>query len=267
MKQLTLREIQQTEFKLLCEALRLFKEYKIHYILCGGTLLGAIRHNGFIPWDDDIDIFVPRKDYERLKKLIKSGEFAIEGADCYIPGQPDAIYPFIKIYDKNTIIDDHYTSQHFLLHLWVDVFPLDHYPDGKLAHKICLCWNLFFRAAHSMEITRKGIDRSPWIRRFFKAIYRICGGYNNINKIIDFSAKCMNAMFLHSNHYGNGAWPNGMKDYYTLDMMKPVTHHLFEGKQMVIPANYDKNLTNFYGDYMKLPPEEERYGHLIEAWR
>ena len=138
---LSLREIQLVELDILKRLVQIFEIHNIHYILCGGTMLGAVRHQGFIPWDDDIDILVPRDDYERLKSLARRENEKSQSLRLRLPGDKGNAYPFIKATDINYIVkdtkrDERYGSQN---PAWYVVLILTLYIAYPFIHKSGLC--------------------------------------------------------------------------------------------------------------------------------
>lgn len=128
-KKLSSEEIKQIELNLLLKLDEICKKYKLRYYLCGGTLLGAVRHKGFIPWDDDIDVLMPREDFEKLLRLEKA-ETRYGGKDCFLKSG-NSIYPFIKLINTNTVLKEKYLSEEFTTGIWIDIFPLDGMPDDE----------------------------------------------------------------------------------------------------------------------------------------
>ncbi len=119
-----MREIKEIELKILIEFDRLCKENNLTYYLAFGTLLGAARHGGFIPWDDDIDVMMPRDDYERL--LVGFNEWS--QSDCYelkVYSDGYSIYPFAKMVNNRTVVTENFTRCEFKIGVWMDIFPLD----------------------------------------------------------------------------------------------------------------------------------------------
>ena len=137
-QRLTLREVQLVEYGILTRLVRIFEANGIHYLFSGGTLLGAVRHNGFIPWDDDIDLFVPRDDYERLKRLVIAAGRNMDGIMFRLPGDEGSPHSFIKALDPRYVAMEDKRDDEYRTYAWVDVFPLDHFPDGDLAHRFWL---------------------------------------------------------------------------------------------------------------------------------
>ena len=275
-QQLTLREIQLVELGILKRLTKYFKKNHINYILCGGTLLGAVRHKGFIPWDDDIDILVPRDDYEKLKTIYRNGNDDIEGVKLTIPGDKGSPHPFIKANDENYVVLDDKREEEYRAFVWVDVFPMDHFPDDEKTHKKwvnkihILTQTLSFCTVSDEYLKSRGYYsnlKKKLIRIAIKTFCTILGGPAKVAIRIDQTAKEMNARFRNSGYVGDGAWPSGMKDYFPLDAVEPIMKHKFEDSEFNIPVNYDKYLTLFYGDYMTIPPEDKRQDHHITVYR
>ena len=128
MSKLDLKQIQQRELEIFKVFTGICEKYGIRYYLAGGTLLGAVRHQGFIPWDDDIDINMPREDYDRLlehaDEIGASGDYKLA---AYELGNLN--YPFAKIYDLHTSIKKLYDDDETEKNLWIDIFPMDGLPD------------------------------------------------------------------------------------------------------------------------------------------
>ena len=272
------RQIQMAEYDILVALTDFFEKNDIEYILCGGTMLGAVRHNGFIPWDDDIDIFVLRKDYEKLKNLARKN-FTLGRYKISIPGMDKHIYPFIKVIDESLRIEESTRdsdNNNLDQCLWIDVFPLDHFPDDEKTHRKYLKKIRFYMHAITVgtlseEFYREKGYYSSIIKRIGlflgMCVYRILGGYKKIGPRLDTFSKKMNEQFKTSNHVGNGVWSNGMNDYFEVRMVTPRIKHVFEGGEFYIPENYDGYLTTFYGDYMALPPEDKRKTHEMNVYR
>ncbi|MBQ6196101.1 MAG: LicD family protein [Lachnospiraceae bacterium] len=276
MKALSLREIQLEELKILKTLTFFFAKHDIHYILCGGSMLGAVRHEGFIPWDDDIDILVPRDDYEKLKVLYKNEKAGLEGIKLTLPGDKGSPHSFIKAINTDYIVKEKTRNEEYQAYLWVDVFPMDHFPDDEKTHRKYLRKiSTLVKILSSNTITKEYLISRGYYSNVVKRVkllvsqcaYHILGGSQKIALRIDRVARDMDTKFKSSDHVGDGAWPNGMKDYFPMRAVEPVMLHDFEDTQFYIPENYDEYLTLFYGDYMRIPPVEERQDHHIEVYQ
>ncbi len=271
-KYLSLREIQLCELEILKKVVRFLEKNELEYFLDGGTLLGAVRHKGFIPWDDDIDIIMPRESYNKLIEMRK-GKPAEGNIVFVFPGESDAFCPFIKVYDTSVRAVDPMIFFEKPMYVWIDIFPLDHCSDDKRR------FNVMFNIQNVLRrILWAGISKINLIfpkHRFLKLaansilkiIYCILGKNTKVTRLFDVIADRMNKKNINSNHFTDGTWPTNKNVYYEKDWIYPLGKCMFEGEEFRAPANCDKFLTRLYGDYMTLPPESDRLAHGITAWR
>ena len=266
----TIKEIQDCELNILKKLLVFFDDNHIEYCMSGGSVLGAVRHNGFIPWDDDIDLLVNRKDYDRIMYELDSTSLEKQGISIKKPGMKGYVYPFIKVVSNDTLVKDAKVLDKFHnTGLWVDIFPLDHYPDDEKQHIRYVKRNKFMTRILAAGIcSDEAIGSWKTISKVvFKLLYVLSGGHRVLTRKIDRYAQKLNAANCNSTHYGNGAWPENLRTYYDESMVGSFTTHAFEDIEVNIPKNYDGFLTRLYDDYMKLPPEEKRNRHVIECFR
>lgn len=270
-KPLTLKELQQTELNILQAFHDFCQEHHLRYYLSGGTGIGLVRHQGFIPWDDDIDLCMPRPDYMKFLELCKDGMLT----DVYKLNnrELDETCPFAitRIYDTRTEVTFDNFRLPFTIGCWIDIFCLDGVdPDPKkrgkqfremrIAQDLSICCLTKFggkRRSKIVTILQYGlVPFLPFIRmvgskRYLDWIERICQRY-------DYDSSEYVAVI------GGRA---GVNETMKKADMDPAVLMDFEGRKFYTMANYHEYLTNLYGDYMQLPPESERESrHLINVY-
>lgn len=241
---------------LMVEFDRVCKKYDIKYYLDGGSLLGAIRHNGFIPWDDDIDVTMPRDDYERFVKLSEEFKHPYFLQTPYT--DPEYFYSFAKVRNSNTTaLNQMFKYQSFNHGIWISIFPLDRFPlqEGENTYlqirELTAENSTYMRIKNPFldEVNRKRVEnysgRNPL--ETFEAIQKLATKYNNVE------TEYWGTIILTIVKYGRKPLP--ISSYNT------IVKHAFEHLEFPIPIGYDAVLKTEYGDYMKLPPVEEREGH------
>lgn len=271
-QKIKLSEIQNLEFCILSDLIKFFEENNISYCTCGGTTLGSIRHKGFIPWDDDIDIQIPRKDYDRLLEISKdkliSGYISIKR-----PGQKDFAYPYAKACNENTIINEqNITKSRFNTGIFVDIFPLDNYYDSvfknKLRnHRVFWLSNMLNAASGNKNLSKKFSIRW-WLKQLLYIIQlipariitaeRIAFRIDNMGrKTKDLDSRLVGCLVFYATYETTVYDRKDFEEFIDGD---------FESLTIKNPKGYDHYLSTLYGDYMKLPPEEEQIMHGFDAW-
>lgn len=249
-----LRALQLFELDILKEVLKVFESNNIPYFALGGTMLGAVRHEGFIPWDDDIDIGVPREDYERL-----AGLFSGLPRHLYFrsyKNDKSYAYYFCRIEDNRVRVNSQKTLQGEILPAWIDIFPLDGMPDKAFLKKlhewrILACRDLFqvSRFENIVDIHKK--KRSPperaiiWIIKNLKLQKLI----NNqlAFTIIDRALK--SSPYSASKYNINAMGAYKLREMFDKKVFGDGAMYHFEDIQIRGPVDYEAYLTQLYGDW------------------
>ncbi len=255
----TLKKLHEVGLEVLKEVDRVCKKYDIPYFLCGGTLIGVMRHKGFIPWDDDIDVGMLRKDYERFEECyIKE-----HSKDYYLHSyNTDSDYwvPFMKLRKNNTTINEKMIEK-LDTHkgIYVDIFPFDTVPDKgfTLSLKInSFLIKLIIEAVfYKKKLYKYKDSRRPFITWLtsllsFKTLKKI-----QHRLLTKYSKKDYEHCICYVGCY------NTSREYIKKSDIYPTKKGLFEGCKFYIPIRPEVYLTNMYGDYMKLPPKDQRKNH------
>lgn len=262
MKEFSLRDLQNEEFKILLEIDRICQKHNIKYFLNAGTLLGAVRHKGFIPWDDDIDICMPLKDYKRFKKISKkelSNDYFLQSFDTDLT----SIW-YTKIRKNGTTaIETGCLDKSFHQGIWVDVFPLIGVKNDSrwlesvakravLAKKLLNIKNDYINEHENLSAIKKLHKLVPlWVVRLLaKMVYMTT--FKSPKKYK--SCYCLWAQ-------------KKFKAKYNSALFSESCEVEFEGRMFPSPKNWDEYLTIEYGDYMTPPPPEKRNGgfHTLEV--
>ncbi len=251
-----IKDLQKLGLDLFKAVIEVCEKLQLKYYLLGGTLLGAVRHKGFIPWDDDIDVGMPRKDYEifiqKAQGLLPEHYFV---QNCYTEGKFSMA--FCKIRNSNTTFIETSVKDFKINHgIFIDIFPLDYYPQDrkkkKQFYKKKLWWDRIIRKKFTWKYTIKAKIKNMLLRLLTFPI-----APNKAAKKLDKLFKEVSSSDMIANYCG--AW--GEKEIVPKDWYGEGVQLEFEGLKVNAPAQYDKWLTQVYGDYMQLPPEEKRVSH------
>ena len=255
MKEINIEEQKQIQLNILSEVSSFCEKHGLNYFLAYGTLIGAVRHQGYIPWDDDIDIWMPEPDYDKFIRTFNSDNYKV----IHNRNSRNYYVNFAKVHDERTRYQEPYTHDTGF-GVFIDVFPLHAY-SGSFQRSVCF---LFYRMIR--------MKRNKWYKN--KPLYK-----NIINKIghfcllpipLCFVSKCLEffsrlgkweeAKYVHSFSGNASEYPKSCFDNY--EKMK------FESLECRIPIGYDIILTLQYGEYMKLPEENKRIlKHNAKVWR
>lgn len=262
MIEISLRELQLAELEILMEFDRFCRENQLRYSLAGGTLLGAIRHKGFIPWDDDIDVCMPRPDYEKFVRLFQNHRFMISE-----DRGNNAEYPFTKVMRRDVKLQHEGFSE--VDYLWIDVFPIDGLPaDGKKLAKIYRKSSFYRKIIGFKQIEKvkeyKG-RHNKFVARLIVLFAKLYGKRRAIRNSIKLARRYD---YEESEYVGAVTWGcYGVGERMLKCEYETFTEVEFEGRKFFAMSCRDSYLRGIYGEYMKLPLEEERMVHGFKAYR
>ena len=254
-----LKKLHLVELEILDEVVRVCEENGIQYFLTGGTLLGAVRHKGFIPWDDDIDICMLREDYDKFIKLANekmSDKFILQ---CY-ETDDRTYFPFAKVRKNGTIFNEE-SVQNYEANkgIYIDIFPLERINNPKskkLEIDAILIKNIWETLLHKVGAHPKISDcRHPFVSFFMN--------FKSKKSLEKWQMKILKKQNISEGKYVCclvGAY-DYRKDIFEYDRLFPLKKIEFEGKKYNCFKDADYYLKGLYGDYMKLPPEDERVTH------
>ncbi len=266
MKELSLQEIKEIELDILKCFHSFCVENNIRYFLSNGSLLGAVKYKGFIPWDDDVDVLVPREDYNKLISLFKDTEkhalLAFERNEKYR-------YPFAKLVDMSTRKEEININNGVTMGIDIDIFPLDYWDnDLEKAKKEVKRINRNMFALTLTKMTK--VDSHNPIKYFIKGTLmffcKIRGGKYYIRKIIDESNK---EQQKGSSYLGCKSWCiYNEREIISSEVFEDVIEIEFEKEKFYAPVGYDTYLRSLYGDYKQDPPlEKQKTHHSFKAYR
>lgn len=266
--ELTLKDKHLASLELLTEFIEICKEYNLRYDLCGGTLLGAVRHKGFIPWDDDVDVCMPRPDYEKLVQLKLLGKLHFNSNREFVCSRDNTLARQFGRYIRKDIsyernMSEDYDSPFF----GMDIFIIDGIPENKVLFDIHLFLLRQVRRFMLTSIQKNGTTRkgklAGMIKDSYRPILRAIGPYR--------LARCMDYLcgfypFEKCKYVGCVSGMYGKREKWLKDDMLPQITLSFEDRECNSFRNYHIYLSNLYGKYMQLPPIEKQIPHGARAF-
>ena len=266
MKEIGIDELRLIQLDMLNDIHAFCMDHQINYSLAFGTLLGAVRHKGYIPWDDDVDIMMPREDYNRFIRSYGNQIYKI--ADMFV--NPDYVDSFAKVEDTRTVIEEYEEGGSFVFGVYIDVFPVDYVPDNlserKAFYKKKRMWNVLY------ELKRIKVKKG---RSFVKNLALMVG-----HRLLFFISRRQLAHKLSelaSKYQGQKTTFMGIvapadsriEEAVPSNCFEEYIELPFENINVMSIKNYDCYLSAAFGDYMQLPPEEKRVSHHVfkAYWR
>ncbi len=257
MRRLNADEVKEIQIGILDVVASFCEKNQIKYWLNSGTLLGAVRHEGYIPWDDDIDIGMLREEYERFMKTFNKSNsryrfLCFEDDDNYE-------YPYGKVIDSETVLYEP-DKNGKKLSVNIDVFVVDAAPDDDETAKKMFDRRDRLRFRESFSRSKRVLPGESFPRKavkcFFHFLYCRTPAKKYIKKMIDNSKQ-----FYKQDKKRVGDFTGYARIVTDKTVFDSFIDVLFEGKEYKAPIGYDEWLTGIYGDYMQLPPEEKRVTH------
>lgn len=258
MERTLLRKVQLTQLEILREVDRVCRENDIKWFLCCGTLLGAVRHQGFIPWDDDLDIGMLRRDYEKFFRLAPEKMNPRFCTQSWYT-EPDYPLPFGKVRMKNTLYVEAKSRVFRENGFYIDVFPFDNAPEDSAAQSAqAVKLNDLFRLKLMKSGYRPWVekDRINWKKRIGYLLYQLKARKYSQDELAE-QYDVLAASFPEGNTLCR---QRGLRklECYPARWFRELGTCTFEGEQFPVPKDYDAVLTAQFGDYMTLPPEDKR---------
>lgn len=255
------KKVQEDELQILIKFDEICRKFNLKYTLAAGTMIGAVRHKGFIPWDDDIDVYMLRNDFNKLRKI----------APMELPENmfyqshytdPEYYYPFDKIRLDGTIFKETFLANHNINHgVFIDVFPIDSISNNKCKSTIQFYHYRFYRLGLMTKYVN--IEARSGKRKTLANILRVLYLPFNLDYLYK---KCEIIAQQKESRYKNSKWVRNLNSVGN-DGMKETYHHYaftklefieFEKNKFYISKDYDAMLRAIYGNYMKLPPKSEQ---------
>lgn len=264
-----IRLVQFTQLQILKVFMLFCEEHHLRWYMIGGSLIGVLRHKGFIPWDDDIDIGMPRQDYDKFVSL--QHEYPIGYTLTNHHNSRDWHFNFSQFVDNDSEIVVHMNEDPRYCKVWIDIFPIDGMPNNKIHRWLHGKHVLMYRYLIQIPNIRTQVDMHkvgrPW---YEKAIIKILH-HLPLGQLINVDA-CLNRMnkVLKKYDFDASAWAGNMlgkyreKEYMPRKWWGVPTLMPFENIDVRCPAESDKIQTKLYGNYMKWPDMKDRVSHDIE---
>ena len=266
-KQISQKQQRQIQLNILISVDEFCKQNNIQYSLAFGTLLGAVRHQGFIPWDDDMDIMMTRENYEKFRSIYKSDRYPL------IDLKIDNRYPLSmgKLHDSSTYYFRSGIRRNF--GLFIDIFPIDNVPDDE---KTRLKWLKEIQRYNALNITKNNTFSNILFNSSFSSVYKLKCLIVKILYSSTFIHRKLEKLYImynsrNSKYVGVPAVMSMKESFNSKFFPKEIfqDYILLKFDNYYFPAikNYDEFLCIFYGDYLELPPIDQRKGkHDIVAY-
>jgi lipopolysaccharide cholinephosphotransferase len=262
---LSLRDAQMIMADILKDVHELCEKHGIKYFLDAGTLIGAVRHKGFIPWDDDVDIGMPREEYNKFLEIAKKELPRHLFLQTFETDEYYNVYPTpCKVRYNNTMFLENGAEENHKMHngIFIDVFPYDSLPKHRYTYKIqrTLSYNILKSFKRLRDMPEHLSFKNKITFSFYRLVVKMFPNKRRL-KVFDCLVKWNDPKSEYMGYGVDTYWSEYVykkSDYFDLTKLE------FEGKYFYAPKNYDAILTELYGDYMTMPKVEDRVWHAKE---
>lgn len=262
-----IRRLQLVELNILKAFVKICEEEGLRFFMLGGTFLGAVRHKGFIPWDDDIDIGMPRPDYDRFFEIAQDRLPPGMIYKNYRKGNEENTYPS-KIEDSAVQLEDSSAAEKKIRNAWIDIFPLDGMPNNKIIRNVkkavLLCRRLLLKYSQFNAVVNQNLPGRPWYENLLIDIGKIIKPerFLNTKKCLEKIDKSLRRSDYETSEYVvNYMGAYKFKEMFPRNVYEQICTYTFETEELPAPKNYDLVLKQLYGEYMQIPEEGDRNKH------
>ena len=263
------KEVQKIELNIFKVFKDICEKNNLRYFAIGGTLLGAVRHKGYIPWDDDIDVGMPRPDYDKFitefeKELPEGMYISSHKTD------PNWFFDLVQLVDKKIVVDVYFNDVPRRCHLWVDIFPIDGLPTNAFMRNLHVKHIMFTRyliqLAH-INTQVSNLGKRPFVEKLILSLFRLipAGKLLSSEKLLSHLRKTLKLYPYDGSKYsGNMLGRNREKDVVPTQLFGTKRELIFENTTISCPEYPEEYLTHIYGsDFMQLPPVDKRDSHKV----
>ena len=263
-----LSKLQAAELEIFKEFLRICEENQLRYLIWGGSFLGAVRHQGFIPWDDDIDVAMPRRDFERFLQIAPKAL----PEDMYLSTydtRDDHITLVAQIFNKNKEFVLNNASKQVQTGAWVDILVIDGAPDPGIKRKLFGMKYMYYRMLNQFAYFEEVVNlnkKRPWYERWaikFAQVTKIEKHLNPVKIGNKFHRLLKSHDYETSTYVGTFMGAAKMREIIPKAFLGEGKNYQYEDLTVLGPVDYDEYLKHFYGDYMTPPPMDERNRHNV----
>lgn len=267
MRTVTQEEMKQIMLAMLVDFDAFCRSHQLRYCLIGGTLLGAVRHHGYIPWDDDVDVAMPRQDYEQFAALYNREKTNPDFTFASYHQIPNLYVSSGKLYDTRTVLKE-YCDSDVQIGVYLDIFPLDNIGKTREEAEAFSKEALKYRKRLTRRTWMVNVPGRAWYKNCAVAVLKLFSTHQPVAQLVK-----------EQDDFCSSRRSRELEPYVSIvcDALKPeilegawfdtYIEMPFEGHSFFVPSGYDQVLTAMYGNYMQLPPVEQRVTHhSYDVW-